>query len=331
MLSQAGKLVTELPTQDNRGEEYVGVSEGRSTKAPGARRRGRRWLLPLFLLSPALALLLGIVAYPIARAVWLSFHRLEILRPDLSLNVGFDNYRELLRDPVIRIALQNSIVWVVGVVLFQFLGGLGGALVLNRRFAGRGIIRGLALIPWATPSVLVALMWTWMLDGNYGLINDLLVKVRILSRFQPWLAQPWSALPGVMLADIWQGVPFFSVMLLAALQAIPEDLFEAARIDGASAWRVLRHVTLPLLLPTILITTMLRMIWTANYMDLIMIMTGGGPGYSSLTIPLHAYYTAYKRLDFGYGSAIAIVQVAILGVAIGFYLRQLRRNEAMVQ
>jgi multiple sugar transport system permease protein len=302
-----------------------------SAKASRGSGRGRRWILPLFLLSPALVLLLGIVAYPITRAIWLSFHRLEILRPDLSQFVGLENYSGLLQDPVLRIALQNSVVWVVGVVLFQFLGGMVGALVLNRRFPGRAVIRGLALIPWATPSVLVALMWTWMLDGNYGLLNDLLVKVSILSQFQPWLAQPWSALPGVMLADVWQGVPFFAVMLLAALQAIPEDLFEAAHIDGASAWRVFRHVTLPLLLPTILITTMLRMIWTANYMDLIMIMTGGGPGYSSLTVPLHAYYTAYKRLDFGYGAAIAIVQVALLGVAIVFYLRQLRRNEVMVQ
>jgi multiple sugar transport system permease protein len=294
-------------------------------------RRGGRWLLPLFLLSPALVLLLGIVAYPIARAIWLSFHRLEILRPDLSQFVGLDNYRGLLQDPVIRIALQNSGVWVVGVVLFQFLGGLVGALILNRQFPGRAAVRGLALIPWATPSVLVALMWTWMLDGNYGLLNDLLVKTGILSRFQPWLAQPGTALPAVMLADVWQGIPFFAVMLLAALQAIPEDLFEAARIDGASPWRVFCHVTLPLLLPTILITTMLRMIWTANYMDLIMVMTGGGPGYSSLTVPLHAYYTAYKRLDFGYGSTIAIVQVAVLAGAIVFYLRQLRRNEGMVQ
>jgi multiple sugar transport system permease protein len=283
------------------------------------------------LLSPALVLLLGIVAYPIARAIWLSFHRLEILRPDLSQFVGLDNYRGLLQDPVIRIALQNSGVWVVGVVLFQFLGGLVGALILNRQFPGRAAVRGLALIPWATPSVLVALMWTWMLDGNYGLLNDLLVKTGILSRFQPWLAQPGTALPAVMLADVWQGIPFFAVMLLAALQAIPEDLFEAARIDGASPWRVFCHVTLPLLLPTILITTMLRMIWTANYMDLIMVMTGGGPGYSSLTVPLHAYYTAYKRLDFGYGSTIAIVQVAVLAGAIVFYLRQLRRNEGMVQ
>ena len=302
-----------------------------SAKASRGNGRGRRWLLPLFLLSPALVLLLGIVAYPIARAIWLSFHRLEILRPDLSQYVGLDNYRALLQDSVMRIALQNSAVWVAGVVLFQLLGGLVGALILNQRFPGRAVVRGLALIPWATPSVLVALMWTWMLDGNYGLINDLLVKVGILSRFQPWLAQPWSAMPAVILADVWQGIPFFAVMLLAALQAIPEDLFEAARIDGASPWRVFRHVTLPLLLPTILITTMLRMIWTANYMDLIMIMTGGGPGYSSLTIPLHAYYTAYKRLDFGYGSTIAIVQVAILAGAIVFYLRQLRRNEVMVQ
>ena len=302
-----------------------------SAKAFGKSGRGRGWLLPLFLLSPALVLLLGIVAYPIARAIWLSFHRLEIFRPDLSQYVGLDHYRGLLQDPVIRIALQNSIVWVVGVVLFQFLGGMVGALILNQRFPGRAIVRGLALIPWATPSVLVALMWTWMLDGNYGLVNDLLVKAGILSRFQPWLAQPWSALPAVILAVGWQGIPFFAVMLLAALQAIPEDLFEAARIDGASAWRVFLHVTLPLLLPTILITTMLRMIWTANYMDLIMIMTGGGPGYSSLTLPLHAYYTAYKRLDFGYGSTIAIVQVLILAAAIVAYLRQLRKNEVMVQ
>ncbi len=287
--------------------------------------------MPLFLLSPALVLLLGIVAYPIGRAIWLSFHQLEILRPDLTRSVGWENYQALLQDPVIRIALQNSVLWVVGVVILQFAGGLVGALILNRRFPGRAMVRGLALIPWATPSVLVALMWTWMLDGNYGLINDLLVKAKILARFQPWLAQPWSALPAVMLADVWQGIPFFAVMLLAALQAIPEDLFEAARIDGASPWCVFRHVTLPLLLPTILITTMLRMIWTANYMDLIMIMTGGGPGYSSLTVPLHAYYMAYKRLDFGYGSTIAIVQVAILAAAIVAYLRQLRRNEAMVQ
>lgn len=302
-----------------------------SAKASGRTKRGGSWLLPLLLLSPALVLLLGIVAYPIARALWLSVHRLEILRPDLSQYVGLDNYRSLLHDAVMGIALQNSGVWVAGVVLFQLFGGLIGAVILNQRFPGRAAVRGLALIPWATPSVLVALMWTWMLDGNYGLLNDLLVKSGILSRFQPWLAQPGTALPAVMLADVWQGIPFFAVMLLAALQAIPEDLFEAAKIDGASAWRVFRHVTLPLLLPTILITTMLRMIWTANYMDLIMVMTGGGPGYSSLTVPLHAYYTAYKRLDFGYGSTIAIVQVAILAVAIVFYLRQLRANEGMVQ
>jgi multiple sugar transport system permease protein len=302
-----------------------------SAKASERHGRGRSWRLPLFLLSPALVLLLGIVAYPIARAVWLSFHRFEILRPDLTQYIGLEHYHELLQDPVLRIALQNSVVWVVGVVLFQFLGGLIGALILNQRFPGRAVVRGLALIPWATPSVLVGLMWTWMLDGNYGLLNDLLVKAGILSRFQPWLAQPWSALPAVILADVWQGIPFFAVMLLAALQAIPEDLFEAARIDGASPWRVFRHVTLPFLLPTILITTMLRMIWTANYMDLIMVMTGGGPGYSSLTVPLHAYYIAYKRLDFGYGSTIAIVQVAILAGAIVFYLRQLRKNEVIIQ
>jgi multiple sugar transport system permease protein len=302
-----------------------------SARAVGTGGRGRTWLLPLFLLSPALILLLGIVAYPIGRAIWLSFHRLEILQPDLTQNVGFDHYRSLLADPVIRIALGNSAVWVVGVVIFQFLGGLVGALILNREFPGRAAVRGVALIPWATPSVLVALMWTWMLDGNYGLVNDLLVKAGILSRFQPWLAQPWSALPAVMLADVWQGIPFFAVMLLAALQAIPEDLFEAARIDGASTQRVFFHVTLPLLVPTILITTMLRMIWTANYMDLIMIMTGGGPGYSSLTVPLHAYYMAYKRLDFGYGATIAIVQVVALAAAIVVYLRQLRRNEVMIQ
>ena len=282
--------------------------------------------MPWALLAPALALLTGIVAYPVVKAVWMGFHDLHLLRPQAGRFVGLQNYLDLVADPVFRQSLVNSVVWVVGCVGFQFIGGLAGALILNQPFAGRGLVRGLTLVPWATPSVLVALMWSWMLDGNYGLINDVLRRAGLIDRFVPWLAQPSTALPSVMVADIWQGIPFFAVMLLAALQAIPEELYEAARIDGAGTWAAFWGITLPLLVPTIIITVMLRVMWTANYMDLILIMTGGGPGYSSMTLPLLSYVTGYKRLHVGAGAAVAVMQAAMLAMVLAAYLRLLRKH-----
>lgn len=283
-------------------------------------------VFPFLLLLPAFILILGIVAYPIVRAIWLSFHNYNPLKPLSFEYIGFENYLKVLKDPIFSIALKNSLIWVIGVVLFQFLGGLLGALILRQNFKGRSLIRGLSLIPWVTPSILIAIMWMWMLDGNYGIINDILLKLGLIPRYTPWLAQKNTALFSVMLADIWRGIPFFAVMLLAAMEAIPEQLYEAAKIDGAGSFKIFTNITWPLILPTVIITTMLRIIWTANHMDLILIMTDGGPGFSSLIIPLMSYHTAYKQLNFGYGATIAILQGIFLVIIISLYLRLLRKG-----
>lgn len=283
-------------------------------------------VFPFLLLIPSLILIIGIVAYPVIRAINISFYDYNPLMPSNKKFVNFSNYLYALKDPIFGRALLNSLIWIIGVVLFQFIGGLIGAIILRQKFIGRSIIRGLSLIPWVTPSVLIAIMWIWMLDGNYGIINDLLVKIGVTSRYIPWLAQKNTALPAVMIADIWRGIPFFAIMLLASMEAIPEELYEAAKIDGANSLKTFLHVTWPLILPTVIITTMLRIIWTANHMDLILIMTDGGPGYSSLIIPLMAYHTAYKQLKFGYGTTIAIIQALFLMIFVLLYLRLLRKR-----
>lgn len=289
-----------------------------------AQKKGRA-LTPLLLLGPSLLLLLGIVAYPALYAVRLSFYEISLLMPQLGRYVGIKNYLTLVQDGTFWLIARNSLVWVFGCVASQLAGGLIGASILNLKFAGRSFFRGLALIPWATPSVLVALMWMWMLDGNYGVLNDILLKMGLTTQYIPWLAQAHTALPSVMLADIWQGIPFFAVMLLAALQAIPSELFEAARIDGCGSLRMFWHIKIPLILPSILITTMLRIIWTANYMDLILIMTGGGPGYSSMTLPVLSYTSAYRRLQIGYGASVAVFQALFLSLVAWAYVRLFRK------
>ncbi len=292
-------------------------------------QRLRRRLVPLFLLAPALITIAVVIGYPIVRAVWLSFLDYNVLRPERTVFAGLENYRAVFSSPVFLQALGNSAVLVVGAVSLQMLFGFLGALLLNQRFIGRYVVRGLVLIPWATPSVLVALMWMWLLDGNYGVINDLLRKVGLIDSYVPWFAQPQTALPTLIVIDVWQGVPFFAVMLLAALQAFPKELEDAGRVDGATPFQLLRFVKIPFILPTLMITAVLRIIWTANYMDLMFIITNGGPGYRTTTLPFLAYTTSYRRLDFGEGATVALVQALILAVVIVLYVRMLRRRQVV--
>ena len=280
---------------------------------------------PFLLLGPALLLMLLIVAYPLFQALRLSLFDASLLRPDRARFVGLTNYLNVLRDPLFLRSLLNSTIWVVGCVTLQFTIGMLGALLLNREFPGRGLVRGLSLIPWATSGVLVSLMWTWMLDGNYGVINEILVRLGLISQYRPWLALPIS-LGGVIAANVWQGAPFFAVMLLAAMQSVPQELYEAARIDGAGRFQQFRSVTIPLIMPTIVITTMLRIVWTANYMDLVFVMTGGGPGNASIILPVLSYITAYKKLKVGEATAMAVLQAILLIITLFVYLRLVNRK-----
>ncbi len=286
---------------------------------------GAAWMLPWFLLAPALVATIVLVFLPAASTIWLSLHDVVLSRPRSRPFVGLANYAALLADPEFWASISRSLLWVVSAVGLQFMLGLAAALLLNRRFGWRSLARALIIVPWALPSVIIGLVWTWMLDFNLGLINQVGLRLGLLSAAVPFLSQPGTAMAAVILAVVWQGFPFFAVTLLAGLQAIPEVHYEAAAIDGASRFAAFRHVTLPGLAPVIATALLLRMIWVANSLDLILVMTGGGPGTSTQTLPLYAFLRAWSGANYGYGSALAVVlTLLLLGVVIGYVVRSTR-------
>jgi multiple sugar transport system permease protein len=280
---------------------------------------------PLLLLAPALAITAVIVLLPAAQTVWMSFHDFVLFRPKSRPFVGLDNYAKAFADPVFWEGLRASVIWVAVAVGLQFLVGLGTALLLNRVFWWRGIARALVVVPWALPSVIIGLIWTWMLDFNLGLINELGLRLGLLGDPVAWLSQPGTAFAAVILAVVWQGFPFFAVTLLAGLQAIPAELYEAASLDGATSFQKFWNVTLPGIAAVITTALLLRMIWVANSLDLILVMTGGGPGTATQTLPLHAFLTAWSGGNYGQGSALAVIlTLLLLGIVITYLVRSQR-------
>jgi multiple sugar transport system permease protein len=280
---------------------------------------------PWLLLAPALAITTVLVLVPAAQTIWMSFHDVILFRPRSRPFVGLANYVAAFSDPVFWEGLTSSVIWVVVSVGLQFLLGLGAALLLNRRFAWRGIARALIVVPWALPSVIIGLIWTWMLDFNLGLVNELGLRLGLLAHPIAWLSQPGTAFAAVILAVVWQGFPFFAVTLLAGLQAIPGELYEAASLDGAGGIAKFVHVTLPGLAGVMTTALLLRMIWVANSLDLILVMTGGGPGTATQTLPLHAFLTAWSGGNYGQGSALAVIlTLLLLGVVVAYLMRSRR-------
>ena len=284
-------------------------------------------ILPYVLLSPAVVVTLLIVFWPMAEAVFLSLHDYLLFRPKSMTFVGLGNFVKALGDEVFWISLWHTAIWIGLTVPAQLLLGLVTALLLNRDFAWRALARALVIVPWALPSVVIALMWRWIYDPNLGVMNDLLLRLGLLQTSVPWLADPSTALYAIVLTLTWQGFPFFAVMILAGLQAIPGSLYEAAALDGAGAWAQFRYVTLPSLGGVIATAVLLRVIWVANSIDVIFVMTGGGPGYATHTLPLYAFIKARTGLDFGYGSALAVIFTVLLSGLVILYLR--RTTKAM--
>ncbi len=311
------------------GRRTSGVNEPLTVHVKaGEKKRKRTGLSKYLYLLPAALLIVGVIGYPIVRALILSLYAYNPLNSGKTF-VGLKNYVGVLSDSTFLKAMSNTAIWVVGCVFFQVVFGLLGAVLLNQNFRGRGVIRGLTLIPWATPSVLAAMMWMWILDGNYGLLNDILMRIGLIVHPIPWISQTGTAMASLMLIDVWQGIPYFAVMLLAAMQTIPGDLLEAAKLDGAGAWKAFWKVVFPLMLPTLMITTILRIVWTASYMDLMMVVTQGGPAYSTLTIPLASYYRAYTDLKYGEATAMAGIQALLLLIVVVLYLRLMSNKGAL--
>ena len=287
-------------------------------------RRAALWrrVLPYAMLSPAVLVTLAIVFFPMVQTAWMSLHEYVLFRPNDFDWVGLKNFRAALADEVFWISLRNTIIWMGTTIPAQLLLGLVTALLLNREFPWRPLARALIIIPWALPSVVIALMWVWIYDSNYGVANEFLLRMGLIQQSIPWLADPDYALASIILTLTWQGFPFFAVMILAGLQAIPQSYYEAAAIDGASAWRQFWHITLPGIAGVMMTAVLLRLIWVANSFDVIFVMTGGGPGYATHTLPLYAFIKARTNLDFGYGSAIAVLFTLLLMGVVVFYLRR---------
>lgn len=285
------------------------------------------WIWPYLLIAPALIVVICVVFIPVIEAVITSLKYHDLRYPDRTAWVGLQNYSDLLTaDSQFWPSLYRTILWVVFGVGFQFLLGFGLALVLNARFRFRGIVRAAAMVPWVTPGVLIGLIWRWLYDGDYGVINDLLKRMGFLARGIAYLSRVDTALPAAIFSVVWQGVPFFALMLLAALQGVSTEMYEAADIDGATAWQKLIYVTLPSIKNTIFVTGLLRVIWVANSVDVIFNMTEGGPAYSTQTLSVYIFNKG-NALDLGYASAMALLMAALLLVVAIPYLKMNFREE----
>jgi multiple sugar transport system permease protein len=274
------------------------------------------------LIVPSLILVCLVVIYPILSGIRLSFHELRLNRPDLGTGyLGFEHYVDLMSDRTFRSALTNTFFWVVGGVTSQFTLGLITALALNRALRGFRVARVLVMLPWVMPSVVAGNIWALMLDSRLGVINDLLVKLGLATEYRAWFADPRTAMPTVLLVALWQSFPFFTLLLLAGMQSIAEDLYEAAAVDGANPWHKFRFITIPLLKPIIITTVVLRVIGMVNSPDLLIILTNGGPGNATQTLSLYAFQTAYLRFDFGYAGAISVIMMLLLMLFTVIYVR----------
>jgi len=284
--------------------------------APGAATPGSRFskvaFEPYLYLSPALVLIALVLFVPLIVGLSYAFQSIQILNPFKTGWIGLAHFEALARDRIFYRALGNTMWWTGGSVFLQFGLGLGLALLLNRPFAGRRLVQAVVFLPWAVPTFLSGLTWAWLFNPVIGPLPHWLFALGMLSEPYNILGDPGLAMWGPIVANVWFGVPFFAITLLAALQAIPSSLYEAAAIDGATAWQGFVKVTLPFLAPIIAITVLLRTIWISNFADLIIVMTNGGPANATQILPSYIFTTAYKKLDFGYASAIATVLLALL-------------------
>ncbi len=278
------------------------------------------------MVAPSVVVTLAIVFVPMLQAIWMSLHEYVLFRPKAIQWIGIQHFLKILEDEVFWISLQHTVVWISLTVPAQLLLGLLTALLLNQQFFWRPLARALVIIPWALPSVVISLMWVWIYDANFGILNEFLLRLKLISYSIPWLADPDTALYAIILTLTWQGFPFFAVMILAGLQGIPKTYYEAAAIDGASVIQQFFYITIPGIAGVIFTSVLLRIIWVANSLDVIFVMTGGGPGYATHTLPLYAFVEARTSLDYGYGSALAVTFSLLLTILVVLYLTRAQRS-----
>lgn len=278
------------------------------------------FLLPSFLFVALFSV------FPIVESFRLSFYRLILTLPWFGQKmVGWENYADLLTDPVALAAIRTTLIFILVTVSLELFFGLGIALVLNEAFRGRGLLRAVVLIPWAIPTVVSSQMWRFIFNDRYGLANLMLFGADT-SRYLAPLAEPHLALTAITIAEIWKTTPFAALIILAGLQGIADDLYEAASIDGATAWQKFRHVTLPLLKPALLLALLFRTIDALRVFDLVFVMTQGGPADATNVLQFYGYKKTFAEGMIGYGSAIAVAVFLMSLVLSLVYLRAFKTS-----
>jgi multiple sugar transport system permease protein len=303
----------------------------------GRRPATRPWfrspdLLNYLFVLPAVLYIAVTMVYPIAYNLRMSFQDVTIstfLSGDAAWN-GLDNYRTLFDDPGFWNALRLSFLFTFFSLVGQLAIGFALAVFFNQSFPGNGVLRAMLLVGWMLPTVISGGLFRFVLDGDFGILNYALQELSLIDRPQYWLTDPQTALAGVILANIWVGIPFNMVLLLSGLQGINRDLYEAASVDGATAWDRFRSITLPLMMPVALSVVLLGLIYTFKVFDLVFVMTAGGPVDATRVLPIEAYDQTFEFFNFSIGAATNTVILTLLLVVAGFYLWWTRREEAAI-
>ncbi|MBI9093554.1 MAG: sugar ABC transporter permease [Sphaerochaeta sp.] len=277
-----------------------------------------RWML-----APALLLLTAFIYVPVIRGGIMAFQNYNLFDMNDLHFIGFQNFVSVITDKNINFyqILWNTVVWLFGSLFFQFVLGFGLALLLRKPFLGRGIFTAFVFYGWALSGFAIGLTWSWLFNGQFGLINDMLMRVGILNSPIGFLSNPNLAMISVIIPNIWYGVPFFGIMLLAALQSVPNELYEAATLDGAGGIRKFVSVTVPYVKPTIVSSILLRTMWIVNFPDIIYAMTNGGPVNKTNILATQMINKVFKEYDYGQGAAFGLIIMVLLFVYAIIYLR----------
>ncbi len=287
--------------------------------------RAREALTGYLLVSPIILVFLGLIAYPFLNAIWLSMTD-RIIGAGGSF-VGLRNYVWLFNWPDFALMFVNTWTIAIAGVAIKFCVGLGLALVMNERFFGRNVLRGVLLLPWALPTFVAVLTWRWLFEGQSGVVNVILQSLRIVPEPVPWLGSTTFALPAIITVVVWKGFPFFAIGYLAGLQAIPQELYEAAHVDGANALQRFRHITLPGLRHVIMITCLLSLIWTSNSFEFVYLLTGGGPSNRTQVFTVMTYQLGIQNMRIGEAAAVPLMFLPILAGLIVLVTRYILVEE----
>jgi multiple sugar transport system permease protein len=291
------------------------------TLAPPQTKSRTDWTPYLFIL-PALLIIVFISVYPILYGLYLSFTDWYLLKSPDPIWAGLDGYRRLIHDPDLRSALVRTGYWTLGTIVLEYAIGLPLALLLNRKFRLNGIFSGLILLPWVTPSIVVAYTWRWLLDSEYGIVHAILQDLGIASE-RSLLAEPNHVLPTLIVISAWKGAPFMAIALLATLKSIPNDLYEAAAIDGANAIRRFTSITFPLIRKVSVVMSLVLGILAFYSFDIVWVLTKGGPSDRSQLIGVYLFRSFFERLEFSYAATIGVFMLLLLAVVSFVYLKLL--------